>query len=149
MRIRPTALEHPPAPPAAAAAHHRDRLAFEADCADVFADLRAGVPGFTVVDTRSEEHYRVGHVPGAINIPHRRMDDAALAATDVPATDVLITYCAGPHCNASTRGALRLSELGRATKEMPGGMLGWVAEAFPVAIGPAPSSLRETTERLG
>jgi rhodanese-related sulfurtransferase len=120
-------------------------LSFEADCADVFTDLRAGITGFTVIDTRPEKHYEAGHVPGALNIPHRRLGAASLAAHGVPATSVLITYCAGPHCNASTRGALRLSELGREVKEMPGGMLGWMAEGFPVASGPAPSSLHDLT----
>lgn len=135
-------LEHAAAAPKTAAVHFRDRLSFEADCADVHADLIAGITGFTVIDTRAATHYEQGHVPGAINLPHRRITAAALAEHGVPRSDLLVTYCAGPHCNASTRGALRLSELGREVKEMPGGMLGWVAEGFPVATGPDASGSR-------
>lgn len=138
-------LEHAAHKPFRAAALLRDRLASETDCADVYADLLSAVPGFTVVDTRIEQAYEAGHVPGAVNIPHRRITVAALTRHDIPVTDLVITYCAGPHCNASTRGALRLSELGRVVKEMPGGMFGWVSEGFPVARGPAPASLRELT----
>lgn len=143
MRTLSNVLGHPPAAPEVAAKHFGDVLSFETDCADVYADLAAGIPGFTVIDTRAESHYEAGHVPGAINIPHRRLNAAALVAHGVPADHVLVTYCAGPHCNASTRGALRLAEMGRAVKEMPGGLLGWRAEGFPVATGAAPSSLRD------
>lgn len=143
MRPRSKVLEHAAAAPPDALLHYRDRLSFEADCADVYADLRAGITGFTVIDTRSESQYTLGHLPGSINIPHRRLSDATLIECGIPPTDLLVTYCAGPHCNASTRGALRLSELGREVKEMPGGLSGWVAEGLPVARGATPSSLHD------
>lgn len=141
MRIRSNVLDQAPADAATALAHFRLRLAFEADCADLYADLLAGVDRLTVLDTRSVEHYRAGHVPGALSLPHRRITAAALAALGVPPEDLVVTYCAGPHCNASTRGAVRLAELGRPVKEMPGGLAGWRAEGFPVAVGDAPSGL--------
>ena len=43
---------------------------------------------------------------------------------------VFVTYCAGPHCNGATRGALRLAKLGRPVKIMPGGVTGWLDEGF-------------------
>lgn len=149
MRTRSNVLEHSAALPVTAAAHFRSRLSFEADCADVYADLVAGMSGFTLVDTRNEAAYEAGHVPSAINIPHRRLTLDVLGEFGVPATDLLITYCAGPHCNASTRGALRLSELGREVKEMPGGILGWASEGFPVVGGAVASSLRDLTKLHG
>lgn len=141
MRTRSNVLDHPAADAATALAHFRQRLAFEADCADLYADLLNGIEGLTVVDTRSAEHYRAGHVPGAVSLPHRRISEASLAALGVAAHDLVVTYCAGPHCNASTRGAVRLAGLGRPVKEMPGGLAGWRAEGFPVAVGDDPSDL--------
>lgn len=135
MRIRSRVLEFDAAPPAAAADHFRSRLAHEADCADVAADLADGVGHFVVVDCRSPQQFAEGHVPGAVNIPHRRIT-AAVVDELVPDTAALIvTYCNGPHCNASTRGALRLAELGRPVKEMPGGMVGWRTERLPIESG--------------
>lgn len=142
-------LQHDAAPPGIAAAHFRNRLSFEADCADVFADLRARIAGFAVIDTRSPALYEAGHIPGAVNIPHRRLSAAALTEHGIRPESVLVTYCAGPHCNAATRGALRLSEMGLRVKEMPGGLLGWVAEGFPLATGPTPSSVRDQLVRAG
>ncbi len=43
---------------------------------------------------------------------------------------LFVVYCAGPHCNGSTRAALRLAQLGRPVKEMIGGITGWLDEGF-------------------
>jgi rhodanese-related sulfurtransferase len=130
MQTRSATLDHPAADPTLAALHFADRLAYEADCSDVGADIAAGVGGFVVIDVRSPQLYEAGHVPGAINLPHRRItaESIAFLSQDL----LLVTYCNGPHCNGSTRGALRLASLGRQVKEMPGGMDGWVREQLPV-----------------
>jgi rhodanese-related sulfurtransferase len=135
MRIRSNVLEMPAAPPTEAAAHFRNRLMFETDCSDVGADIAAGVEGFTVIDCRSLELYEAGHVPGAISLPHRRITAESLRSLAIDPQTTIVTYCNGPHCNASTRGALRLSELGWSVKEMPGGMDGWIREHLPVEYG--------------
>ena len=99
------------AEPPDAARHFAAKLAFETDPADVAADQAAGRSGFVVVDARSAEAYAAGHVPGAVNLPHGRINERNLAAYD-PAT-LFVTYCAGPHCNGADKGALRLAQLGR------------------------------------
>jgi rhodanese-related sulfurtransferase len=134
MRIRSAVTEHEPADPSVATAHFAARLAYEADCADVAADISAGVDHVVVIDCRSPEAYAAGHLPGAVNIPHRRITREVIDDL-LPGDQLLITYCNGPHCNASTRGALRLAQLGRRVKEMPGGMVGWVNEGLPIESG--------------
>ena len=131
--------ETPAAPPALAAEHFAGKLAFEADCADVRAALEAGDAGFVLLEARGPDAYARGHVPGALNLPHRAITEEALAAW--PADTLFVVYCAGPHCNGADRAALRLARLGRRVKTMPGGMAGWAAEGFPVATGGAPGSL--------
>jgi rhodanese-related sulfurtransferase len=133
MQTRSAVLDHPAADTAAAAEHFAARLAYEADCTDVGADIAAGVGGFVVIDVRSPELYEAGHVPGAINLPQRRITAESIAF--LPPDLLLVTYCNGAHCNGSTRGALRLAALGRRVKEMPGGMDGWVRESLPVEHG--------------
>lgn len=119
-----------PADPQVAAAHFASRLAFETDVSDVHADLEARVEGLVVIDTRSDEAWRQGHLPGAVHLPTaeivRRVREV------VPADAVVVTYCWGPGCNGSTRAALALSRLGYRVKEMVGGYEYWVREGLPV-----------------
>jgi hypothetical protein len=43
-----------------------------------------------------------------------------------------VTYCAGPHFNGATRGAIRLANPGRPAKIMISGVTDWLDEGFPV-----------------
>lgn len=131
--------ETAPAPPALAAEHFAGKLAFEADCSDVHAAMSRGDAGFVLLEARGPEAYARGHVPGALNLPHRAITEEALAAW--PPDTLFVVYCAGPHCNGADRAALRLARLGRRVKTMPGGMVGWETEGFQVATGGAPGSL--------
>ena len=117
----------------AALAHFRNKLALETDPADVHEALTAGDETFVVVDARTPEAYAAGHVPGAINLPYRRMDAETTAV--LPRQRRIVVYCDGAGCNASTKGALRLSELGFQVKEMIGGLDWWIRDGFPVARG--------------
>jgi rhodanese-related sulfurtransferase len=117
-----------PAPSARAAAHFAERLALETDCWDVHGAMRSGNPGFVLVDVRSPKLFAEGHIDGAVNIPHRLLTAERLA--NYPRDTLFVTYCAGPHCNGATKGALRLARLGRPVKEMIGGIAGWRDEGF-------------------
>jgi rhodanese-related sulfurtransferase len=121
----------PAAAPAEALAHFQRLLAFETDCWDVHAALASGHPGFVVLDVRSPEAYAAGHVPGAVNLPHRRINERNLAA--YPAGTLFVVYCSGPHCNGADRGALAVAQLGRPAKKMIGGIAGWKDEGFRLA----------------
>ena len=111
-----------------AIAHFRGRLAVEADVSDVAAALAASDPGFVLVDTRSDESWTQGHVPGAMHLPRRRI--AAEAAERIPAGTPVVVYCWGPGCNGATRAALEFALLGYPVKEMIGGFEYWVREGF-------------------
>jgi rhodanese-related sulfurtransferase len=121
----------PAAEPADARRHFAARLALETDCADVQAGLSAGTPDFVLLDVRGPTAYAAGHVPGALNLPHRQIGPETLAR--FPAGTLFVVYCAGPHCNGGDRGALRLAETGRPVKLMIGGITGWLDEGFPLA----------------
>jgi rhodanese-related sulfurtransferase len=123
----------PAAPPPEALQHFESALRFETDCWDVHDALARGGADFVLLDVRSHDLYRAGHVPGALSLPHgkivestlRRFGDAAL----------FVVYCAGPHCNGAHRGAIRLARLGRPVKLMVGGITGWVDEGFELELG--------------
>jgi rhodanese-related sulfurtransferase len=118
----------PAAAPDQAAAHFAALLAYETDCFDVHEALRSGEPGFVLLDVRSAAAYDAGHVDGAISLPHRDIEAAALAA--MASTDLYVVYCAGPHCNGADRAALRIARLGAPVKKMIGGVTGWLDEGF-------------------
>ena len=56
-------------------AHFAGRLAVETDVADVADALAEGEPGFVLVDARSRDAYRRGHLPGAVSLPHAEMSE--------------------------------------------------------------------------
>lgn len=120
----------PAAPAAEALAHFEAEFAFETDCWDVHNAIVTGAQDFVLVDVRSPELYAKGHIRGAINLPHRKIIASKLA--EFPQGTLFVTYCAGPHCNGATRGAIRLAGLGRPVKKMTGGITGWLDEGFPL-----------------
>ncbi|MFT0168706.1 rhodanese-like domain-containing protein [Paraburkholderia mimosarum] len=116
-----------------ALAHFTASLHFETDCADVHSAITGSEPAdFVLLDVRSPALYASGHLPGAVNLPHGKIVASKLAA--YPAETLFVTYCAGPHCNGATRGAIRLAQLGRPVKLMIGGITGWLDEGFELAI---------------
>jgi rhodanese-related sulfurtransferase len=115
------------ADPSIALAHFEARLRVETDCSDVHASLKNGAD-FVLVDVRSPQLFGAGHVPGAVNIPHRTMTAERMAA--YPTDTAFVVYCAGPHCNGANKAAIRLARLGYPVKEMIGGITGWCDEDF-------------------
>ena len=121
----------PAASPAEARAHFEKLLAFETDCWDVHVALEAQHPGFVVLDVRSVEAFTAGHVPGAVSLPHRRINEKNLAAH--PADTLFVVYCSGPHCNGADKAAVALARLGRPVKKMIGGFTVWNDEGFELS----------------
>jgi rhodanese-related sulfurtransferase len=125
--------ETPAAPSAVAMLHFSNRLTFEADCSDVNASQQAGDVDFILVDVRGPAAFAQGHVPGAINIPHRLM--TAEYMQQYPKDSLFVVYCAGPHCNGANRAALKLAVLEFPVKEMIGGITGWLDEGLSLSTG--------------
>jgi rhodanese-related sulfurtransferase len=123
-------LETPAASPEKAQEHFAAKLTVETDAWDVRTDMERGCDDFIVVDTRSREDYEARRIAGAISLPHRTM--SAETTSHLPKDKVLVTYCWGPGCNASTKGALRLAALGFQVKELIGGLEYWLKEGGPV-----------------
>jgi rhodanese-related sulfurtransferase len=119
-------------PPAAesgrALAHFESLLEFETDCWDVHHAITNDRMDFVLLDVRGEEQYKKGHIERAISLPYARINEKRLE--DYPADTLFVVYCAGPHCNATEKAAIRLARLGRPVKKMIGGITGWLDEGF-------------------
>jgi len=121
------------APPDRALAHYQALLELETDCWDVHAAIDAAHDGFVVLDVRSPQLYAAGHVPGAVSLPHGRINERALER--FPSGTLFVVYCAGPHCNGADRAAVRLAQIGRPVKKMIGGVTGWLDDGFQLVAG--------------
>lgn len=123
-------LDTPVADSKTGQAYFLSRLSFETDPSDVYTDLKNSISSITVIDARTPEAFARGHVPGSINIPWRKIDGSTTSSLDKQ--QVLVTYCDGVFCNASTKAAAKLTALGFRVKEMLDGMSGWKTEGYPV-----------------
>jgi rhodanese-related sulfurtransferase len=108
--------------------HYRRKLEFEIDSWDLKVAREAGEP-ITVVDARSHQAFAREHIPGAINLPHREMTRESTAAID--RKTLVVSYCDGIGCNASTKAALKMAELGFRTRELIGGLDWWKRDGHP------------------
>lgn len=115
--------------------HYIDKLAYETDSWDLKVALEAG-ENVIVIDARAAPAYDAEHIPGAINLPHRLMSLDTTAHLDRSA--LVVTYCDGIGCNASTKGALAMTRLGFRVKELMGGLDWWKRDGHPTAIAEAP-----------
>ncbi len=126
-------LEHPAAEPEIAARHFAARLAVETDPYDVHHDLEAGIQGFLIVDPRHRSGYEEGHLPRALHLPHREIDDRSVSG--LSRGDLIVVYGWGPGCNAGTKAGLKFANLGFRVKEMIGGFEYWAREGYPIERG--------------
>ncbi len=126
------------AEPAEAYAYFKNKLKFETDCSDVFYSHQQNTVDFVLVDARGASAFSRGHVPGAVNIPHREMTRERLQS--YAANTLFVVYCAGPHCNGADQAAMKLAHLGFAVKIMIGGVTGWLDEGFTLSMPSTPSA---------
>jgi 3-mercaptopyruvate sulfurtransferase SseA len=61
-----------------ATAHFGTAFEFETDCWDVHDAVSSGRQDFVLFDARSPDLYARGHVPQAINMPHRKIVEAKM-----------------------------------------------------------------------
>ena len=108
--------------------HYSSKLAYEIDSWDLKVAIESG-ERVTVIDARSPQAFDAEHIPGAVSLPHRTMNEATTAKLDK--ASLVVTYCDGIGCNASTKGALNMTKLGFRVKELMGGLDWWKRDGHP------------------
>jgi rhodanese-related sulfurtransferase len=106
---------------------YQNKLAFEIDPSDLQKALENG-EDIIPLDTRQPAGFENEHIPGAINIPHRSMNEANTAHLDK--SKIYVCYCDGIGCNASTKGALNMTQLGFKVKDLIGGIEWWKFDGY-------------------
>ena len=80
---------------------------------------------YIILDVRTPEEYRDGHIPGAINIPNE--DIGTKEPSELPDKDQLImVYCRSG--NRSKQASRKLAELGYTNIVEFGGIIDWPGE---------------------
>ena len=107
--------------------HYRHKLAFETDSWDLYEALNDEKP-VVVVDGRSPEAFSRERIPGAVNLPHREIDEHSTASLD--RSKLYVCYCDGIGCNASTKTAMKLLTHGFQVRELLGGLDWWKRDGY-------------------
>jgi rhodanese-related sulfurtransferase len=98
-------------------------------------ELRAKIEGdeaFVLVDALPPMSYAHSHLPGAINLPPRSVDDAVTRRLDDKHAEIVV-YCANPACEDSHETAQRLFELGYSNlRHYAGGKDEWRSAGLPL-----------------
>ena len=107
--------------------YYQRKLSYEMDSWDLYLALKDG-KNVVVVDGRSAEAYQREHIPGALSVPHKELcfDNTKQLNADA----ILVCYCDGIGCNASTKTALKLLTLGFQVRELIGGLDWWKRDGY-------------------
>lgn len=83
----------------------------------------------TVLDVRPEDEYALGHLPGARNIPLKKLK-RELSKLD--RNTEIVAYCRGPYCVLSFEAVAQLRKLGFTAHRLQDGLPEWKAAGLPV-----------------
>lgn len=107
--------------------HYQSKLDYEWDSADLFRNLEERTD-IVVIDTRKSWAYDIEHIPSAISFPHPEMDETSTASMNK--SKIYVCYCDGIGCNGSTKGSLKMTQLGFNTRELIGGLDWWKRDGY-------------------
>lgn len=90
-----------------------------------------------IVEALPPMYYEDAHLPGALDLPHDRVDD--LAPKLIPDKDrEIVVYCSNTACQNSTIAANRLTALGyRNVRKYAEGKQDWIDAGLPSESGSA------------
>ena len=83
----------------------------------------------TVLDVRPSEEYASGHVPGALNVPLKELEERL---KELPREQEIVAYCRGPHCVLAFEAVAKLREKGFQARRLEDGFPEWREAGLPV-----------------
>lgn len=95
--------------------------------ADLLTRLRAG--DVVLLDVRPEDEFGLGHLPGALNIPLRALEQRL---AELPRGQEIVAYCRGPYCVLSFEAVASLRARGFRVRRLEAGFPEWKAAGLPV-----------------
>jgi len=106
--------------------HARDQLE-PINATELIAGLRDG--SVVLLDVRPDDEYGLGHLPVAMNIPLRQLEQRL---TELPRKQEIVAYCRGPYCALSFEAVAALRAHGFNVRRFEDGFPEWKAAGLPV-----------------
>lgn len=112
------------------AAYFRARDQLEPVAAtELVSRLRDG--SVVLLDVRPEDEYGLGHLPGALNIPLRQLEQRL---SELPREHDIVAYCRGPYCVLSFEAVAALRAHGFNVRRFEDGFPEWKAAGLPIEV---------------
>lgn len=89
--------------------------------------LREGT--VTLLDVRPEEEFKLGHLPGALNVP---LGELAKRLSELPKDQEIVAYCRGPYCVLSFEAVAALRAKGFQVRRLEDGFPEWKAAGLEI-----------------
>lgn len=89
----------------------------------------------TLIDVRPTDEYAAGHIPGAISVPLRELEERL---AELPGDREIVAYCRGPYCVLSVQAVETLTKKGFTAVRMEDSVSDWCARGFGVETGVSP-----------
>ena len=109
----------------------------------LYRDVRFAQGLIVFVDARDDKHFQAGHVPGAHQFDHYRMENYVQDVLAIcQAAEQVVVYCNGGDCEDSVFAATDLLELGVAGAKLliyEGGINEWKRDKMPIETSHRPS----------
>ncbi len=96
---------------------------------ELLARVRGG--DVVILDVRPEDEYGLGHLPGALNIPLRQLEQRL---SELPRKRDVIAYCRGPYCVLSFEAVAVLRARGFKVRRFAAGFPEWKAAGLPIEV---------------
>ena len=96
---------------------------------ELLTRLRQG--DVVILDVRPEDEYGLGHLPGALNIPLRQLEQRI---AELPREQEIIAYCRGPYCVLSFEAVAALRPRGFKVRRLENGFPEWKAAGLPIEV---------------
>ncbi len=96
-------------------------------CMELLERARAGL--VTVLDVRPSEEFAAGHLPGAVNIPLKELEQRIQELTT---HQEIVAYCRGPYCVLAYDAVAQLRKQGFSARRMEEGFPEWRLAGLPV-----------------
>ena len=96
---------------------------------ELLARLRGG--DVVILDVRPEDEYGLGHLPGALNVPLRQLEQRL---SELPRKREVIAYCRGPYCVLSFEAVAALRARGFRVRRFEAGFPEWKAAGLPIEV---------------
>ena len=88
----------------------------------------------TLLDVRPADEFAAGHLPGALNIPLKALEQRLAG---LPRDQEIVAYCRGPYCVMSFEAVAALRQRGFTVRRLEDGYPEWKAAGRPVEKGGA------------